>query len=217
MSEPLLLKDTVFDVDRCPQCGVASPLLTKVGKADIHYKDEYSNSWWHFVARCSRCQRHVLFYGWTLSGDTPRDGSEPRAVRIREVYPSLETAAKELPERAHRFLQQALESKHAPDGALMLAASSIDAMLKDKGYKDGSLFSRIEKAHDNGLLTAEMRDWAHEIRISANEPRHADDNYEGANEKDAEQVIQFAKALAEYLYVLPARVQKWKAQTALAA
>jgi hypothetical protein len=95
----------------------------------------------------------------------------------------------------------------------MLAASSIDAMLKERGYKDGSLYGRIEKSTSDGLLTAQMRDWAHEIRLSANEPRHADDEFDGATDKDAEQVIEFARALAEYLYVLPAKVQKWKGQT----
>jgi hypothetical protein len=94
----------------------------------------------------------------------------------------------------------------------MLAASSIDAMLKEKGYKSGTLYKRIEVAAEQGTLTSQMQDWAHEIRLSANEPRHADDDFTGASEAEAEQVIQFAKALAEYLFVLPARVQKWKAQ-----
>lgn len=92
----------------------------------------------------------------------------------------------------------------------MLAASSIDSMLKEYGYKDGSLFNRIETAHCDGLLTSQMRDWAHEIRLSANEPRHADHDYKGATAQDAAQAVRFAKALAEYLFVLPARVTKWK-------
>jgi hypothetical protein len=94
----------------------------------------------------------------------------------------------------------------------MLTASSIDAMLKDKGYKQGTLYSRIEQSAADGLLTAQMREWAHEIRLSANEPRHADDEFNGATEKDAEQAIEFARALAEYLYVLPARVEKWQGE-----
>ena len=93
----------------------------------------------------------------------------------------------------------------------MLSASAIDAMLKEKGYKSGTLYKRIEDARDNGLLTAEMSDWAHEIRLSANEPRHADDEYGGASDADVDQTLQFARALGEYLFVLPVKVQKWKA------
>ncbi|MBU0557692.1 MAG: DUF4145 domain-containing protein [Alphaproteobacteria bacterium] len=94
----------------------------------------------------------------------------------------------------------------------MLAASSIDAMLKEKGFREGSLYRRIELAAEEGILTSEMREWAHEIRLSANEPRHADDDYEGATSADAEQIIEFAKALGQYLFELPSKVKKWKAQ-----
>lgn len=210
MPSPALLKDTVYDVERCPRCGVASPLLTTVSKPTKHYSENAGNTWWHFTASCSRCKRHTLFYGWSSRSETPSGDGTPSVVRIQESFPATDTAAEELPERAQRFLQQALDSRHAPDGALMLAASAIDAMFKAKGYKSGTLYSRIESAHSAGVLTSEMHQWAHEIRLSANEPRHADDEYEGASASDAEQCIQFAKALGEYLFVLPARVIKWK-------
>ena len=117
-----------------------------------------------------------------------------------------------MPERAKNFLKQAYESRHAPDGALMLAASSIDAMLKDKGLKSGTLYKRIEDATEKNLLTSEMSQWAHEIRLSANEPRHADDDFDGATAQDVEQILEFASALGQYLYSLPARVKKWKSK-----
>jgi hypothetical protein len=133
------------------------------------------------------------------------------------MYPSVESIPNNMPQKAQRFYKQSMESMHAPDGAIMLAASAIDAMLKDKGFSDGSLYSRIELAAKNHLLTEQMKEWAHEIRLSANEPRHADDNFEGASKEDAEQVLQFAKALGEYLYDLPSRIEKWKSKAEEAA
>ena len=91
-------------------------------------------------------------------------------------------------------------------------SGQIDAMLKDKGYKKGSLYERIQAATKDGLLTCGMQSWAHEIRLTANDPRHADDKFEGASREDAEQIRAFAKALGEYLYVLPARVKRWQAK-----
>ncbi|MBE1527413.1 hypothetical protein GGC65_001869 [Sphingopyxis sp. OAS728] len=210
MNDPVLMDQIVYDVDRCPHCGVASPLLSISMKPQRHYRDSNADTWWHFAIECSRCHRHALCYGSTAYGETPDIGGTPTLVRIRDIYPSVETASEQLPEKPKKFFQQALESRHAPDGALMLAASAIDSMLKDKGYKDGSLFSRIELASNDGLLTKEMRDWAHEIRLSANEPRHADDDYDGATVQDVDQIIEFVKALTEYLYVLPSKVSKWK-------
>ena len=53
-------------------------------------------------------------------------------------------------------MQQAHESLHVPDGPVMLAASAVDALLKAKGYKDGSLYSRINTAAQDHLMTQDM-------------------------------------------------------------
>jgi hypothetical protein len=55
----------------------------------------------------------------------------------------------------------------------MLAASAVDAMLKHKNYTVGSLKDRIDKAAKDHLITSEMAAWAHEIRLDANDERHA--------------------------------------------
>ncbi len=103
---------------------------------------------------------------------------------------------------------QAIDSLHAPAGAVMLAASSVDAMLKAKGYKDGSLNDRIRKAAADHLITAEMAEWAHEVRLDSNEQRHADEDAPFPSESDARRTVEFTKALGEFLFVLPARVTR---------
>jgi hypothetical protein len=90
----------------------------------------------------------------------------------------------------------------------MLTASAVDAMLKDKGYKDGSLSARIDAAAKDHLITTEMAAWAHEIRLDANDQRHADEEAILPSAADSAKVIEFAGALAQFLYVLPARVDR---------
>lgn len=90
----------------------------------------------------------------------------------------------------------------------MLAASSVDAMLKEKSYKTGSLYDRINKAATDHLITKEMATWAHEVRLDANDQRHADDKADLPSEADAIRVIEFAEALATFLFVLPGRVTR---------
>ena len=97
---------------------------------------------------------------------------------------------------------------HAPAGAVMLIASAVDAMLKNKGYKDGSLYERINKAAADHSITEEMAAWAHDIRLDANEQRHANESAPLPTEEDAARVLEFALALGEFLYVLPARVKR---------
>jgi hypothetical protein len=97
----------------------------------------------------------------------------------------------------------------------MLAASSVDAMLKAKGYKEGKLYTRIEKALEDHLITPEMSDWAHEVRLDANDQRHDDEEAPLPEQSDAEKVIEFASALAQFLFVLPARIQRGRAKVAV--
>ena len=75
------------------------------------------------------------------------------------------------------------------------------------GYKDGSLYYRITKAVEDHLITKEMAEWAHEVRLDANDQRHAEEDTELPTEKHAQTALDFARALAEFLYVLPSKVQ----------
>lgn len=90
----------------------------------------------------------------------------------------------------------------------MLAASAVDAMLKIKGYADGSLYSRIEKAAQDHAITQDMAKWAHDVRLEANDQRHADQAASLPSSVDASRAIDFAAAFAEILFVLPNRVQR---------
>lgn len=105
-------------------------------------------------------------------------------------------------------MKQAIDSIFAPDGAVMLAGSAVDAMLKDKGYSEGSVYHRINMAVENNLLTKEMGEWAHSVRLASNNPRHADSDDSHLTEGEARAVIDFALALGQFLYVLPARISK---------
>jgi hypothetical protein len=131
---------------------------------------------------------------------------------IVEMWPSPRTVHDSIPERARTFLEQAIASIHAPAGAVMLTASAVDSMLKEKGLKTGSLYKRIDQASAEHLITAEMAEWAHEVRLEANDQRHADDEAVLPNEADAQKAVDFAVALAQFLFVLPSRVAQGRAK-----
>jgi hypothetical protein len=90
----------------------------------------------------------------------------------------------------------------------MLCASAVDAILKDHDLKDGSLYARIDKAKEEGLITDGMAKWAHQVRLDANDQRHVDEAAPLPSQQDAERSLSFTTALAEILYVVPARVTR---------
>jgi hypothetical protein len=108
-------------------------------------------------------------------------------------------------ESAAATVSRLLHFRVAPSS---VSASAVDAMLKEAKYSAGSLYSRIEAAEQAALLTKHMADWAHDIRLDANDERHADENAPAATVDDATKFLEFAEALAELLFVLPARVKR---------
>jgi hypothetical protein len=180
---------------RCPHCRVDNPNITEVSRLKTTNFDGSNLRFWA-VYRCNRC------------GGVITAASDQQNGRVRELYPVEIEVENCLPEKAKAFLDQAIDSLHAPSGAIMLAASSIDAMLKDKGYKKGSLYTRINKAKEDHLITDGMSKWAHEVRLGANDERHADEEASLPDGNDAKKTVNFALALAEFLFVLPSRVEE---------
>ena len=186
--------DNQLELSRCPHCNVNNPNLSK-----IHHCETYDHSgrvlrrW--MIYKCANCGNLVT--AWS-----PNFGQE--AIQI---FPEPHSLDELIPERPRAYLQQAIESLHSPAGAVMLAASSVDSMLKLKGYKEGSLYTRIEQAAQQHLITADMGKWAHDVRLDANDQRHADDNVPLPSVEDAKRCVDFAQALAQFIFVLPARVQ----------
>lgn len=184
-------------LERCLHCSVAHPRIDRVWvHQSANYKGSNQRSWAAYA--CATC-------GGVVLASAP---SQPQGADISHIWPAPQQVADELPDRAKEYLSQAMASIHAPVGAVVTAASAVDAMLKAKDYKEGSLSSRIDAAAKDHLITSEMAAWAHEIRLDANDQRHADESAPLPSTQDAEKVIEFAIALGQFLFVLPARVER---------
>ncbi len=66
------------------------------------------------------------------------------------------------------------------------------------------LQKRIDKLAENGLITADLRTWAHKIRLEGNEAVHED---EEPTREAATELQLFTEMVMTYLYTLPAKVQ----------
>lgn len=176
----------------CPHCGSSNPTLTMMTQIVRTTSIEgYTYRWGTYS--CKRCALPVT----AVAND---------ANYVLQTFPETEIVSEDVPERPRVYLTQALISIAAPSGCIMLCASSVDAMLKEKGFTKGKLYARIASAIESHLLTPEMGSWAHQIRLDANDERHADETADLPTVIDAKNAIKFTQALAEYLYVLPAKI-----------
>jgi hypothetical protein len=186
-----------LSLSRCPYCGIARPLLTARGTAPLltTREDESERRYWRAYV-CTTCGGVVIAAAEYDNGP------------VTEHYPFRGDLSASIPERPREFLHQARESLAQPVGAVMLCGSAVDAMLKDKGFKDGTLFHRIDRAASDHLITPDIAKWAHQVRLDANDQRHADEAAPFPTVQDAQRSLGFALALAEVLYVIPARVTR---------
>lgn len=191
-------------LDRCPHCNVAKPHLNAKHALQTKNDRGLAHRFWGFYA-CSVCGGIAMAVSRM---NNPNDIGD-----ITDIWPAPQQVDDAVPDRARSYLEQAIASIHSPAGAVMLTASAVDSMLKEKGLKDGNLYKRIDAAAAQHLITAEMAIWAHEIRLDANDQRHADEEAALPDEADASKVIEFATALAQFLFVLPARVARGRADS----
>ena len=185
--------------NRCPHCAIAKPGLLNVWSSDgpIARTDGGKPIHWGCY-KCTACGSIVTATGIVT-------GSE---FTIKEIFPSPKFAHQDIPEPARTFLQQAYDTMHAPDAAAVMAGSAVDAMLKARNYDKGSLYDRIDQALTDNLLTQGMADWAHEVRLGSNRPRHADKDNPHVSPAQAAQSVEFAEALGNFLFVLTARIDR---------
>lgn len=212
------LRHPLNSLPRCPQCGTARPTLDLEA---VLYRDLYggtpADAW--LIYQCTSCKNPVCF----LSAVPVADVSQVRSLLwngrylAREMLPSGNEDFADWPDRARRYMLQAVEALGTPDGAVMLAGSAVDAMLKEKGLASGTVYRRIENAVADKLLTEAMGEWAHAVRLSANNPRHADLDEPHASLEEAKASIDFARALGQFLFVLPARIERGKEAAELAS
>jgi len=185
---------TQLELPRCPHCGVAAPMLMHVAQMTPVTLQGQTRFWRSYACRSCAGVVSATAPGW----DQP----------VLATFPSAQTFSEDLPSRAREYLIQAFNSMSSPAGAVMLAASAVDSMLKAKALTAGSLYSRIDEAAAAHLITADMAHWAHDVRLDANDQRHADDAAPLPSLDQAKKCVEFAVAFGDFLFVLPARVQR---------
>jgi hypothetical protein len=174
---------------------VDMPNMVLNSKLSTSYDNkEEPKNWGVYI--CNRCGGVVLAVAY------------PPNEEIAAIYPNTDIADINLPEMVRYYLDQAMRSVSTPGSSILMSGSAVDQMLKEKGYTEGNLNSRIIKAVTDKVLTEEMGKWAHQVRLDTNSLRHADGSLTIPSMADAKLSIEFTKTLGDFLFVLPSKVSR---------
>lgn len=183
-----------LDLERCPHCCVAKPKVSQTSSFETESEDKQTLRFWGIYI-CHHC------------GGVITASSNAENGHIHEMFPNDIAFEDYIPPEAKAFLKQAVDSLHAPCGAILLAARAIDIMIADKGLKRGKLYTRLKSAAENNFISEEMASWGQEVQLDPIFRLDAKSDSKLPDEKDARNTVNFALALAECLFLQPIEMQ----------
>ncbi len=189
----------------CPYCSAYSNFTERAVLMDHHMWRAYrpAEGLVNIVAwSCDNCAGPIV--GGRMIGD--RTGllwHEPKKslqVDFPDVPESIAADASE----AHRCL-----GVDAWRATVAIARRAVQAAAFDKGAPDKKLFDQIDWLHDQRIITPQMRDIAHHIRLSGNDGAHPDkDGLQEVGKEAAEAALEFLDDFLRHLYQMPARLER---------
>jgi hypothetical protein len=167
------------------------------------------------LSRCPHCSYPVMFVAlvansaavFAMSGrSTHADTRLIADFRVIATYPEIK------PQQAHptwppeiaqifnetrQFLAQGNNSFFVLAGC----RSTLDVVTRELGATAGNLKERIDKLAADGKITAVLKNWAHKLRLDANEALHEGDTGKQLSE-DPAQYVAFIELLLHMSFEL---------------
>lgn len=135
--------------------------------------------------------------------------------RVTETYPKAYKvqSPQSTPDRASKFFIEAKEDfvRGRYETSAMNCRKVIDIATKVLHLGDeDKLVRRISALRATGLITQEMADWAHIVRIDTNGAVHSDEEF---TQDEVDQLIKFTEVFLTYAFTLPALVREKRETT----
>jgi hypothetical protein len=161
-------------------------------KVHVIHGEKVRSDWW--IGICNSCRNPVLV----------RNAAD-------EVYPhQLPTPTDErIPEAIRRDLDEAklCLSVGAYRACSVMARRTIQAACIHKGApEDKKIYEQINYLFKEGIITVDVKDWAHSTRWVGNDAAHPSEIE--VDESDAEDVLKLAEQFLYILFVTPAIAQQ---------
>ncbi|HTJ70256.1 MAG TPA: DUF4145 domain-containing protein [Actinospica sp.] len=159
------------------------------------------------LAKCGTCHEPFLLveedYGQGWDGDPfilwPQ--------RQRPLSLNIPESLREEHEEARRAF-----SAKAYRATAVMVRRTLEGVCLDQGMAKKQLFQMLEQMRNDDKIDGRLFEWAQELRVLGNEGAHYTGN--AVSREDASDGLALAEALLDYLYVLTAQFDAFKARRA---
>lgn len=135
----------------------------------------------------------------------------PSNQQIVKIYP--ETLSKPVDDRLPENIKQDLKSALACfaineyRASVTMARRALQGICLEKGApKDQKLKKQIDYLFTEGVITKDLKEWAHEVRYVGNDGAHPEDpaDEKPVDRNDAQDILELLEKIADVLYVATA-------------
>jgi hypothetical protein len=196
------------------QCGSCkTTVLAKViGELDCTQHSEDSDTWYQaLLLQCPSCREAVFATCAMDFFDHPEphmDWGAPKRVWPRPVN----YVDRRIPARVRTSLEEARKCADASSflAAAVMVRRVLEGVANQFDATKGSLPARLRALRDAGVIDARMFEWAERLREHGNLGAH--DSEGEVSEQDARDLIEFAEAICDYVFVLTKKFDAFKAR-----
>jgi len=217
------LPDSYRPSGLCPRCGKLSS-FDILGSLPVTFGSGY------FISRdgsrtpslidrvtsllCRHCGQGVVVIEEEWIGDVPKSRSSNNSrgglVTYRGFHwwplPEMNLSQDIPSEIASTFSEASVAlSANCPRASTVMLRRTLEAITVDRGETEGTLFQRLKRLNEKGVLHPSLADWAKEIRLVGNIGAHYDPEQDVSIE-DAKELLGFTRELLRFLYELPAEL-----------
>lgn len=192
-------------VVECKHCEALVQANT-VGSYELHIAGEPFPEWVSLL-RCVKCFRPILVTQSILEEDTMGRALDS-PVRI---YPqSARTLGIAVPNELRKIFREAAQclSAKAFTAAVLMCRKLLDGLCTIHAIPPGNLAKRLEALKTKGVIDERLLEWATELRMAGNAAAH--DIATVDNRQDAQDVLDFTEAIADYVFTLRKKFEEFQ-------
>ncbi len=194
--------DSIF----CPNCRQKTNLkirqdYNRPNPAISRDYNKYSSHIWYEIGECNGCDFFFLV--------------KRRGSYINKIYP--DPLPKPIPEKTPDFLQDDLKEAYlclaagAYRAAGVMARRALQLCCIKKGAPGKNLHEQIDWLLNEQIITKDLKESAHEVRLTGNDAAHPPKNNskdESVSKEDAEDILELLESFIEVLYIMPALTEE---------
>lgn len=159
------------------------------------------------LVSCDRCRSpQVLVQTAEVVGGVEWDWGDPS----REWPTSTAPLSPSIPTAIAREMQEARACFSAKlyTATAVMVRRTLEGMCVDQGTSKKQLFAALGELRDSNKIEGRLFDWAQALRVLGNQGAHF--SKDPVSREDAQDALELAEALLDYIYVFTAKYEEFQ-------